>query len=449
MKRLLLINLRNWARNHPHKPIILRGARQVGKTHLIKQFGQEFKSFVSINFERQPEAISLFEKDLDPERLIRDLSLITGKKIIPGETLLFLDEVQEVPKAITALRYFYEECPKLHVIAAGSLLDFAIEKVGVPVGRVTFLHLFPMSFIEFLIALGHDIAVKQILEHPFPEPLTTSIHEQFLRYVAEYIAIGGMPEVVKCWRDTKDVDLCGQIQNDIITSYQQDFEKYANKFQIKYISLIFRHAQNQLASRFKFSKIPGEYRKRELAPAYYLLTMAGVIRPIYHSDGQGVPLGGQTDLDCFKTLFVDVALAQRILGRHPKDWFLYPKDTLINIGEMTECFVGQEILSYSDPQELPHLYYWQRHERGSSAEVDYLITVENKVIPIEVKSKLGTTLKSMHHFLRSHPNSPYGIRISTHPYSQHEQIHSYPLYAVAKLMLMNNSELSDSVSSAS
>lgn len=433
MKRDLIQQLREWRVSPIRKPLILRGARQVGKTYLINEFGKEFPSFVSINLEKMPEVSALFTQTLDSEVLIQKLGYLTETKIIPGETLLFIDEAQVEPRSLIALRYFYEENPDLHVIAAGSLLDFAIEKVGVPVGRVSFMYLFPLSFMEFLRATGREVAAEGILNHPFPEPVIDPIHEKWLSYVAEYLAIGGMPQAVNVWNALKDLQACADIHYEIIESYRQDFEKYCKKHELKYVSLIYNQMPNQLGSPFKFNKLPGEYRKRDLQPCLDLLTKAMVINPIYHSDGQGLPLGAHADYRYFKSTFIDIALAQRLLGLHPKDWFLKPTQTIVNLGAITESFVGQEFLAYHHPQEKPQLFYWQRHERGSSAEVDYLMSQGSEVIPVEVKSGAGTSLRSLQYFLSTHLASPYGIRLSTHNFSVHEKIHSYPLYAVAKL----------------
>ena len=252
--------------------------------------------------------------------------------------------------------------------------------------------------------------------------------------MGEYFAIGGMPEVVKTWQDTRDIQACGEIQYAIIESYKQDFEKYCKRHEVKYVSLIYEQVPRQLGQTFRFSKLPGEYRKRDLAPCFDLLNRAMVIHPIYHSDGQGLPLGAETDYHYFKATFVDVALAQRLLNLHPKEWFLQPTQSLINKGEIIKNFFGQELLAYSHPQEKSQLYYWQRHERGSSAEVDYLSNIQGQVIPIEVKSGAGSSLKSLQLFLKTH-TSPYGIRFSTHNFSLHEKVHSYPLYAIANILL--------------
>lgn len=439
MERELIQYLRKWKISTIRKPLILRGARQVGKTWLVNEFGKEFPSFVSINLERQPEIARLFDDSLDSKQLIHKIQLITEKKIIPGETLLFIDEAQVAPRSLIALRYFYEENPALHVIAAGSLLDFAIEKVGIPVGRVSFLYLYPLSFIEFLRATGREVAAEGILKHPFPETVPEPIHQKWLGYVAEYIAIGGMPAVVKIWQEMHDINACGENQYAIIESYRQDFEKYCKHHEVKYVSLIYDQVPRQLGKTFRFSKMPGEYRKRDLAPCFDLLSKAMVINPVYHSDGHGIPLGAEADYHYFKTTFVDVALAQRLLDLHPKEWFLNPTQSLINKGEITESFVGQELLAYSNPQEKSQLYYWQRHERGSSAEIDYLSNLNGQVIPIEVKSGTGSTLRSLQLFLKTH-TSPHGIRLSTHQFSIHEKIHSYPLYAIGKLKPETTSE---------
>ncbi len=433
MKRNIFQALKQWAIKSQRKPLILRGARQVGKTHLVTRLGQTFQQFVMINFERQPQAAEVFKQDLDPKRITRDLSLMFNVKIVPQETLLFFDEIQQAPQALTALRYFYEDYPELHVIAAGSLLDFALEQVGVPVGRVEFLYVYPMSFMEFLMAMERQQAIDAILNQAFPSAFPPIIHERFLTYVAEYLAIGGMPEVIKNWREFNDLKKCHLIKQNLIDAYRQDFEKYSKQHQIKYVNLLFDQIPYQLGKPFKFSNIPGEYRKRDLAPCLDLLTKAQVVKPIYHSNGQGLPLGAQVDFDKFKTLFIDVALAQTALGYFPKDWLLQPGQTLINKGEIVESFVGQELLAYSDPQTPFSLYYWQRQQRSSNAEVDYLIEQQGQVIPIEVKSGAGSTLKSMHLFLATHPASPYGVRFSTLSASQYENIRSYPLYAIATL----------------
>ncbi len=433
MFRFIDLHFSGWVVSPYRKPLLLRGARQVGKTFAVRKLGRQFEHYIEINFEEAPHLKKIFEdpQNLDPNRIIRDLSIALGQEIIPGKTLLFFDESQVIPRVIIALRYFYEKMPNLHVIAAGSLLDFAIEKVGVPVGRVEFYNLYPMSFIEFLKAQNLDLLIKAIVEHPDPSvPESEIVHNTALTKLREYFAIGGMPEVVRTWAETEDPMLCSKIQHTIIRSYRQDFSKYAKDHQIQYVNTIFESALQQLGQKFKFSKLPGEYRKRELLPALDLLVKAGIIHKIYQSNGQGIPLGATTDQEHFKIIFLDVGLSQALLDLNLGDWFLNSETAFINKGTLVEAFVGQEILVYSDNNHDPRLYYWQRNAKGSEAEVDYLTQLNGQLIPIEVKSSEGGHLKSMHLFLEAHPKTPYGIRLSTQHYSVYEKIHSYPLYAV-------------------
>lgn len=433
MKRLIDYHLHTWKESPLRQPLLLRGARQVGKTYAVRELAKSFSSFVEINFEINKKAKALFEQDLDPQRIVREISAITEQHIIPGQTLLFFDEIQSVPDAITALRYFYEKMPELHIIAAGSLVDFAIQQVGVPVGRVQFLYMYPMSFIEFLSALGHTILAQEILSHTVEVPMATVIHDKALNLLGNYLAIGGMPQAVACWKNMLNVHACAQIPNTLIAAYQYDFIKYGKSHQIKYLDLLFSHIPQQLGKQFKYSLV-GDFRKRELEPCVELLTTAGVIHRVTHTEAQGIPLGAQADMDTFKLLFIDVALSQCILDFKIGDWLLNPLEEFINKGMLVESFVGQELLAYEHPMNKAKLYYWKRDTRASEAEVDYVIQHGKKIIPVEVKSGKGSSLRSLHSFLQTHQANPYGIRFSTNNYSIHDKIHSYPLYAIARVI---------------
>lgn len=433
MKRFIEKDLLDWKNSSFRHPLLLRGARQVGKTYAAQQLGKQFSSFIEINLETQPAARAIFEPDLDAQRIVRDIALFVKKPIVPGQTLLFIDEIQIVPHAVTALRYFYEQVPELHVIAAGSLLDFAIEQVGIPVGRVESLYMYPMSFLEFLLSIGDDVLVQEILSHPITQPMTEPIHAKMLALIGEYIAIGGMPGVVSCWKETKDPARCFALHHALIDTYRQDFVKYAKKFQIKYVETLFNNIPQQLGRKFKYSNIEGGYRKRELAPALDLLVTAGIVNKVTHSSGQGIPLGANVDSESYKIIFLDVALSQAVLGLELENWFLNPMQEFVNKGELVESFVGQELLAYANPHAKKQLYYWQRNAPSSSAEIDYLVQLKENIIPLEVKSGAGSTLKSLHLFLESHLKSPRGIRFSTQNYSRHENIDSLPLYAVAAI----------------
>lgn len=431
MKRFVDYFLLEWKFRPGRKPMLLRGARQVGKTHAVRTLGATFSHFIEINLETDAQARKIVEKDLDLERIVLQLSELLQKPIKPGSTLLFFDEIQQVPQAITALRYFYEKMPDLHVIAAGSLLEFAIEQVGVPVGRVSFLYMYPLSFLEFLAALGHEQWIEAILRYSPENPMSPELCEKIMPLVGYYMAIGGMPDAVNEWVATKTSRSVKIVHSSLIGTYQADFGKYAKKHQIKYLDLIFLKAMEQLGRKFVFSRV-GEYQKRELAPALELLEKAGILYPVIKSDGQGIPVGAHADLNDFKIIFLDVGLSQIVLNLDIAPWFIDPLQAFINKGEIAEAFVGQELLAYSDPIAKEKLFYWHRDTRGSTAELDYLIQIKENVVPIEVKSGTSKRIKSMHVFLDGHKNSLYGLRFWTGEYAHEQRVLSYPLFAIAK-----------------
>ena len=434
MKRIIDYHLKEWKKRLSRKPLLVRGARQIGKTTAIRHLGVQFDNIVEINFELNPEYAAIFEKNLDPERIIQELYLITEQKIIPGKTLLFFDEIQQAPNAVKALRYFYEKIPELHVICAGSLLDFVIQEIGLPVGRVSSLYMYPMSFIEFLYACNHVPIIESIFEKGLEEPINLLIHEKILRLLGQYLVIGGMPEAVKKWRDIQDPFACFLVHQELVDTYRQDFYRYAKEHQIKYLDVLFNSLPLQLAKKLQYHHIEGDYRKRELQPCLNLLETAGIVHRITHTDANGIPVGAQADPSLFKVILLDVAITQALLGQDPKSWLLNPFEEFVNKGELVEAFVGQELLAYANPIVKQRLFYWNREKKGGKAEIDYLIQKNNMLIPVEVKSNKGTTLKSMNLFLELKKFIPFGIRFSAHNYSEHKQIHSYPLYAVAKAM---------------
>lgn len=441
MRRLIDYYLSEWKSDPYRKSLLLRGARQVGKTFSVRRLGESFPEFVEINLEAMPSVHHVFEKDLDPVRMIAEISSIVKQPIHPGTTLLFIDEIQVVPRAVTALRYFYENMPQLHVIAAGSLLDFAIEQVGIPVGRVQSLYMFPLSFAEFLAALGYNLLLEEIITHDPVKEMSEVLHNKALNLLGDYLALGGMPLVVQRWKDTTKPLPCAQAQAAILDTYRQDFDKYARTRHVKYVESVFKFIPFCLGRKFKYSQIDGDYRKRELAPALDLLVTAGIAHKIFHSAGQGVPPGGQIDPQDYKVLFLDVALAQILLDLDIAGWFTNPQAEFVNKGALVEAFVGQEMLAYDDPHTKKNLYYWHRDSRGSEAEVDYLMQEKSIVIPIEVKSGTGSSLKSLQSFLDSHTATPHGLRFSTQNYSVYQKIRSLPLYAVAQAMSSKNTEL--------
>lgn len=434
MKRFIDNYLKNWKKDSVRKPLVLRGARQVGKTTAARALSKSFKSFVEINFEQLTQAAALFESDLDPARILIDISLLVRKDIIPGETLLFFDEVQTCPKALIALRYFYEQMPELHVIAAGSLLEFAIDQVGVPVGRVNFLYVYPMSFVEFMWAQGEERLMSAVEQHDVAREFSAPLHEKLLRYLGEYMAVGGMPEAVASWCVNKSYSKCLDIHHSLVATYEEDFHKYAVDSQIKYLQQVYSQLPYQAGNEFRYSKIAGEYRKRELAPAFELLKKAYVISTVTHTAGNGLPLGAEAHPDRVKVIMLDIALMQAMLGMSSEEWVLDPENCFINKGQVAEAFFGQETLAYSPLLRKANLYYWQREKSGSQAEIDYLIAQDNKVLPVEIKSGTGGSLKSLQKFISEREDTDHGFCFSLRNYKLTEKVHYYPLYAISSLL---------------
>ena len=430
MKRAIDWHLATWKDDPRRKPLLLRGARQIGKTYAVRNLGKQFHSFVEINFELTPDARSIFKQDLMPDRILWELELLTKTKLIPGQTLLFFDELQAAPEAVTALRYFYEKMPELHLIAAGSLLDFAIEEVGMPVGRVSMLYVYPLSFLEFLAATQNAPLIEAILKKI---PLSPVLHAHLLDLLGHYLAIGGMPEAVQAWIETRDPHACYEAQRGLIETYRQDFPKYAKKTQLQHLDTLFQQIPHFIGNQFKFSELSGDYKKRELAPCLHLLRRANVLHQITHTAANGMPLGAEVNLNWFKTILLDVGITQALLGLDLPSWFLNPDKEFINRGNIAEAFVGQELLAYTSPKSKSDLYFWKRQSKSAQAEVDYVHELQGTISPIEVKSGHGSTLRSMHQYFAEHPTCNSGIRFWSESYHTAEKIDSRPLYSVATL----------------
>ena len=432
MKRALGIKLHEWKESSTHKPIVLKGARQVGKSFLIREFGKSFNNFVELNFDFSKEYGSIFEPDLDPERIIKEISFLKQTKIIPGETLLFLDEIQECPNAVRALRYFHEMMPGLHVIAAGSLLEFTLEKIGLPVGRVTPMHLYPMSFREFATAKDMGDILSEAAKY-FPDKVPDAFHTKLLKLLGEYMVVGGMPEVVSFWIDQGDFVRCREIQNELIEVYRSDFLKYAKKHQVKYVDILYSSICTTVGGKFLYSSIGGDFKSRELKPALDLLLKADVIHQISHSSSSVTPLKAGKKPDYFKLIMSDVGLMQAMVNDNVSQWIVEPQEASQNFGSVTEAFVGQEILANSYPLKKHELFYWARSKRGASAEVDYLIEKEGDIIPIEVKAGKSSRMISMEIFLKEKSGIKYGIHLSPLNNKLNNKINRMPIYLAGSI----------------
>jgi predicted AAA+ superfamily ATPase len=425
MKRDLIQQLSEWSESPLRKPLILRGARQVGKSWLINEFGKGFDYFLKIDFDATPKAKSIFSSQDSLSYLITNLEIYAKQKIVPGKTLLFLDEIQECPEAINVLRLFKEDLPGLHVIAAGSLLDFILEKVGMPVGRVQFMYLYPLSFGEFLTATDQD----DLRNHIMRSNISPAIHDHILEMLKTYMWLGGMPAVIDAWIKYKKFTLCQELQDEIIAAYSQDFYKYAKHRNIEFITKIFESIPMQLGKKFKFSNVDNEVRSVNLKAALMLLNTAGVAHLCYHSASHEQPLGATKDEKKFKTFLFDIGLAQRMLGLVLEDW-QFKALQIKNLGGIAEQFIAQELIAYSSVKDKAELYYWHRESKSSNAEVDFVVIKNQQIVPIEVKAGATGHLRSMHSFLNEHKNSSYGLKISENAFSEHGNLVEIPLYGI-------------------
>lgn len=433
MKRDLLAELKTWQKQAIHLPILLRGARQVGKTYLVEQFGREFFSnMVSINFEESPEFIPCFETN-KPQEIISKIEIISKQTITPGETLLFLDEIQICPKAIIALRYFKEKMEKLHIIGAGSLLEFALEEKGMemPVGRVQYLYLKPLSFREFLVATDNYQLIDYLDTVDLNTSISIAIHDQALKLVRQYMILGGMPMVMAAYLTSSSYLECQHYQTLLLKTYSDDFSKYATTAQHKYLQEIYDKTPGLVAQQIKYANISQHVESRFLKKAILDLSKAGVITPIYSTSASGLPFLTHINERKFKLLFLDIGLLKRAMKLEID--LLFNEDLLLlNRGAIAEQFVGQELLAYQDPYDEPQLYYWAREEKSSQAEVDYVINVDSTIVPIEVKSGKTGTLRSMHLFLND-KKLDIGIRISSGELQLNQQILTIPFYLIHQL----------------
>ena len=405
--------LKIWKDRETRKPLVLRGARQVGKSYLVRMFaGEAFSYLAEINFERMPDAASLFASKA-PETILPLLEARLDVPILPGKTLLFLDEIQAAPEVFATLRYFHEELPGLHVIAAGSLLDFVLRDhtFSMPVGRVEYAHLGPMSFEEFLQALGRERLKKWLDLYSVGDTIPLALHRELLSLVRQYCIVGGMPEAVAAFARNGSYLECEQVQQSLLSTYRDDFAKYATRAQVRLVEKVFARVPQLVGRKFMFSQVDPQERSRDLGVGLQLLCLARVIHQVKHSSGNGVPLGAESNDRVFKTLFLDVGLLCRSCGLHVLDIEKATDLILVNAGAVCEQFIGQHLLMGVSVYEEPALFYWMRDKPNSSAEVDYLVSIGSRLIPVEVKAGATGRLKSLQLFL-SEKNLEFGLRFN-------------------------------------
>jgi uncharacterized protein len=425
LKRFIDDDLRKWKDSKQRKPLILRGARQVGKTYSLKEFGKkQFKSVAFVDLERTSTLHRVFDGDLTARRICADLEVLLGHKITPGNTLLIIDEIQACPRAITALRYFYEEMPALHVVAAGSLLEFALKDASFPVGRVQFLDLYPLCFVEYLEAIGNPEASSAILQSPCR--ISPVVHELLCSELKKYFFIGGMPACIQAYNQEGSLRDAFEVQAEIVESYRMDFAKYTPHVDRYCLDAVFTSISQSGGQQIKYARLGDGYSGPTLKKAFGLLCLANVARKVPSVDPSGLPLGASASSKTFKALTLDIGLMRYLSGMPLEVEYAKTDLHAIYRGAMAEQFVGQEMTV----SQNGNLYYWNRQTKSSSAEVDYLAVLDGKIHPVEVKSGAAGSLKSLHLFVETYRNCGNALVFSMRPYAElpEQRISFIPIY---------------------
>lgn len=426
MYRLAMEQLLKWKSNTHRKPLIIEGARQVGKTWLMKEFGkQAYDSTVYINFDSNSQMAALFAADLDVKRLILGLELYSGKKISPDHTLLIFDEVQEVPRALASLKYFCEDAPQYHIVCAGSLLSIALhEGTSFPVGKVDFLKLYPLSFKEFLMATGKGRYAELLNSGDFS--LITSFKQTYIDALKYYYFVGGMPEAVQCFAEDNDFAEVRAIQKRILAAYEQDFSKHAPNVIVPKIRMLWNSIPSQLArenKKFLYGLVREGGRAKEYETAIMWLVDCGLVHKVSRVNAAGIPLKAYEDLKAFKLFIVDVGLLSCMVGLNSRT-LLDGNALFVEFkGSLTEQYVCQQLKTVEDLG----LYYYT-NDRGS-CEVDFIVDTSEQIIPVEVKAEINLRAKSLKTYCEKY-NPKIAVRTSMADFRKEDWLVNLPLYAI-------------------
>ena len=432
MKRNIISDLIEWSTKERRKPLLLRGARQVGKTWLVEELARShFYDLIKVDFEEKPELIRLFDRDLDPERICSELEIRSGQNIEESKSLLFFDEIQICPRAIMSLRYFYERKPGLHVIAAGSLLEFVFSEISFPVGRIQTIEVFPMDFSEFLLALGNKKAAE-LCRHSIKE-ISATIHNYLIDQLRIYWMVGGMPECVKVYTETKSIKSAVEVQEEIIETYKLDFHKYKPKTDINCLNTVFSGLAASTGQQIKYTTFTKDYSIPTTKKAFESLLMARIATKVKSVSRPGLPLEAHASTKKFKTIFLDIGLMNKIMGIDYSETLDHENLLSIYRGQLAEQFVGQEFLASKAGQ----LYYWARDAKNSNAETDFLLVRASALIPVEVKDGPSGKLRSLH-FYRSTYTPDYSIVFYSGEMGkiEKENIYFVPLYFASSFALL-------------
>jgi predicted AAA+ superfamily ATPase len=433
IQRNIDVELEKWRLLSSRKPLMLRGARQVGKSSSVRNLGKKFNYFIEINFDENPAYKTVFEQGLSLKEIVEQLSVLTNTPIKEGESLLFLDEIQSCEAAVSSLRYFYEKMPNLHVLAAGSLLEFALAEIpSFGVGRVRSMFMYPFSFDEFLLAHNENTLLNALVQAHEKSEFSALFHQKLKSYLKKFLIVGGMPEAVHTYVTKGDLLEVQHVLDDLIVSIQDDFVKYKTRVDSSRIREVFNSVVQQIGNKFTYTYPNSTLSNVQIKEVLQLLQMAGLIYPVVHSASNGIPLGAEVNIKKQKMLVFDTGVFQRILGLNVANLLIQDDFNVINKGNIAELYVGLELLKNTSCYEKAALYYWQREAKSSQAEVDYVIQLQDKIIPLEVKSGTKGTMQSMHLFLKE-KKSDFGIRLSLENFSALDNIKVFPLYAVMNI----------------
>ena len=417
LSRNIDAELLKWKKSLRRKPLLVRGARQVGKSWAIRHLGQSFKYYLEINLEEEKDLCRLFDEISDVKELSQRLGAVHNVPVIPGETLLFIDEIQICPSALKSLWFFKENYQDLHVVAAGSLLEFALNEMpSYGVGRVRSVFMYPMSFKEFLMAQGKDMWIDEITKADWSHPIEERLHSRLVSEFRSFLLVGGMPASVSAWVETQDYSACQDEQNDIQQSYYDDFAKYARKVDPQLLRNTLAAVVRQSGQKFVYSRVDGGYKAEDVKEALRLLRDAGIIIPVQMSACNGLPLGAQVNPKFTRYDYLDTGLLLRVLAMNYDDdkeltRLILAGETpdLVNKGIVTELTVGLELMKSSNPQSKYDLFYWENLDRNATSEVEYVIAKNARCLPIEVKAGTSGKMKSLRFFMHKK-----GLAIGVH-----------------------------------
>ena len=456
IERAIDILLKEWKNSNSLKPLLLRGARQVGKSWAVKHLGESFDYYIEINFEKRPDIKDVFDRVHEVHDLANSLGMLYDVPVVAGKTLLFLDEIQNCPGAIKSLWSFKEDFPGLHVIAAGSLLEFTLQDLpSFGVGRIRSIFVYPFSFDEFLIAEKKAAWVKAKQEADSSKPLLLALYNDLVQHFRTFLMVGGMPASVAAWVLTHDYRNCQTELDDIQLSYYDDFQKYAKKVDPTLLRNTLQSVILQIGEKFTYSKVEGSYRAEEIKKALKLLCDAGIVKRVSHTAANGLPLGAEINDKFRKYIYLDSALLLRILdmdlgsARQLTDLIIAgTAEDLVNKGGLAEMVLGWEMIKYNNPRSQHDLYYWENTAEGTRSEVDYIIARDMRALPIECKSGTSGKMKSLYLFMRN-KHLTNAVRCSLENFSLLEstdakdknalrRIRIIPLFAVSNLYLVRN-----------